>query len=419
MLKYCIYIPRYKFSNGIRSPKPNNLNEILRALKQPRGSLSPSTVPKTAHEDFLEIFPGPTEDDLARKIIPLLTGAVEIPNSSNCICTNLISRTGKATVTLKPDYFEGALFEDVDITVREDLDKQIIPTTNVAAPIVPNFFLEIKNNGGRMKVAEAQTTMNGAHGAYIMHALQSYLTDGEPEYDGNAYAFTAILVDTYLKLYAHHLIAPTQSASPPSCYTTLLKVYGLEDEEAYSAGRAAFRNLRLRAKEDRDRFIAKANERARRLNALRQNTVDEGTDDGSTERGDNFSRAGEEQQGQGSSPLSFYEANEFIESSQNAQDANQEAQNADSQLTNAATDLGYETDNTEPGVDLTTSFTSTTYESYRQPRRQLRTHSSLASSSTRQTPRNAPSSSSTQKRTRSPPSPPLTRQRRRRLESAG
>lgn len=426
-LKYHIYPPRHKFSNGKRSPKPKNLGEIREALKQPRRSLSPSIVPETAHEDFLEKLPGATENDLIYRLLPLIAGDADIPNSLNCAFTNLVSRTKDTTSTLQPDYFEGALLEDVDVTVRDDLDKQIIPTKNVAAPIVPNFFLEVKSDVGKIKVVERQATMDGAQGAYIMHALRTYLSDEKPDYDDKAYAFTATLVRANLELYSHHLTAPSQPGGRPSCHMTLLQAYALNGEEAYSAGRRAFRNLRMRAKEDRDRFIAEANSKAQL-----HKTVGGGTDDESTERGDNFSRAGEEQQDQGSSSLNFYDDHTFIEPGEDtqdtAQDATQETQNntqktqnttQDSQLTSAELALGYETDDAELGVEGTSSFTSFTYEDYRRPRRQIRrVRSPLASSLTRQTPRNA-ASSSTRKRASSPPSPPMTRQRRRRLESAG
>lgn len=132
----------------------------------------------------------------------------------------------------------------------------------------------------------------------------------------------------------------------------MLRAYALNNEEAYSIGREAFRSLSLRAKDVRDRFIATANARARR-----QNTVDEGMDDGSTKRGDNFSRAGEEQQDQGSSPLDFYDNHTFIEPGEGTRDASQNT-TQDSQLTNAGLALEYDTDNTEVGVEGTSSFTS-------------------------------------------------------------
>ncbi|KAM0458078.1 hypothetical protein ACHAO4_002802 [Trichoderma viride] len=256
--KYCIYLPRHKFPDGRRSPNPNYFGEIREALKQRRPSLSPYIVPETAHEDFLEKLPGATKGDLVRRLIPLLVGNADIPNSGNCHFTNLISRTEYTTVTPVPDYFEGTLLEDVDV-----------------AP------------GGQ-----------------------------------------------------------------PGCHTTLLRAYALNNEEAYSIGREAFRSLSLRAKDVRDRFIATANARARR-----QNTVDEGMDDGSTKRGDNFSRAGEEQQDQGSSPLDFYDNHTFIEPGEGTRDASQNT-TQDSQLTNAGLALEYDTDNTEVGVEGTSSFTS-------------------------------------------------------------
>lgn len=76
--------------------------------------------------------------------------------------------------------------------------------------------------------------------------------------DGNAYAFTSTLLDGYLKLYAHHLTDPAKSRQRPSYHITLLKAYALSDD-----GQGVFRNLRIRAKEGRDRFIEIANARAR------------------------------------------------------------------------------------------------------------------------------------------------------------
>ncbi|KAL6885991.1 hypothetical protein GGI43DRAFT_279528 [Trichoderma evansii] len=365
LIQYCIYPPRYKLSNGRRSPKPNNFEEIRQILKESRRSLSPSVVLETAHEDFLEKIAVASEADLARKVVPLISGDADIPNSSERLFTNLASITGDTTARLQPDFFDGADPEDVNINVREDLNNTIIPTKKTGAPIAPNFFLELKSEEGKWKVARAQSILNGAHGAYIMHALQNYLVDEEPVYDGNAYAFTATLVRGHqLDLYAHHLTAPTQPGERHGCHTTLLRAYALNDEENYSTGRAAFRNLRMRAKEDRDRFIETANERARRQN--------EGTDDGSMERGDGVEES------------------------------------------------------------FTTSFTSADREDYQQPRRQLRPRNPRPSSSsnrqnqggpppsssTRNKARNPPPSSSTQKRARSSPTP-STRQRKRRARPAG
>lgn len=181
-------------------------------------------------------------------------------------------------------------------SVREDLDKIIIPNKKVGTPIAPNFFLEAKGTRGTIDVAVGQAVLDGAHGALIMHTLQNYLLD-EPIYDGNAYAFISTLLDGYLRLHAHHMTAPAMSGQGPAYHTTLLKAYALSDDEAYSEGRGAFRNLRMRAKEDRDRFIEIANTRACHTSS----------------EGDVAAIAIEEQDDGGSSPLEFYDSRMFAE----------------------------------------------------------------------------------------------------------
>ncbi|KAI8623376.1 hypothetical protein F5Y19DRAFT_458757 [Xylariaceae sp. FL1651] len=264
--QFCIdhnlYPPAYKFPDGSRPLKPKNFEEVRQTLKVPRGSLSPSVVPETAFEDFQDKNATRSEGTVMRNVVPLIAGDADIPNEGHLPFTNLASITEDTTVNPMPDFFDGAHPEAVDRRVKEDLDKIIIPTKKGGVPIAPNFFLEAKSPGGNIEAAVGQAVLDGAHGAIIMHALQNYLVD-EPVYDGNAYAFTSTLIDGYLKLYAHHLTAPAKSGQRPGYHSTLLKAYALSDDEVYPEGRGAFRNLRMRAKEDRDRFIEIANARAR------------------------------------------------------------------------------------------------------------------------------------------------------------
>ncbi|PTB45276.1 hypothetical protein M441DRAFT_158915 [Trichoderma asperellum CBS 433.97] len=439
--QYCIqnyiYPPDYEFPNGALSPKPNNFEEIRKILKIRRRSLSPSVVPETAHDDFRRNITNSTESDLMSDVIPLIAGDTRIRKTQNLAFTNLTSITRNTTAIPKPDFFDGAHPETVNRKVRKDLDDIIIPSKRAGFPIAPNFFLEVKSDEGKLKVAQDQSIVNGAYGARAMHALKNYLVDGEPEYDGNAYAYTAILARALLELYAHHLTAPTKPGGQPGCHATLLGSYGLRDEDNYSTGRGAFRNLRMRAKEDRERFIETANARARRRRRVDEDTEDESTEDGSTEKGDNFSMVEEEQQDDGSSPLNFYDAHAFVEPGENTQGATQDTtqqETQETQLTNAELTLDYDTENTEVGVEasLASSFTSASREDYRRSRRLLkRKRSPTVSSSTGQKPRNpppsstsqnqhgSPPSSNTRKRTRSSPRPSLTRQHKRRAGPAG
>lgn len=236
-----------------------------------------------------------------RNVVPLLTGNASIPNEGHLPFTNLDSLTNNTTVNPVPDFFDGAHAGDLDRKVREDLDKIIIPSKRAGIPIAPNFFLEAKSPRGMMEVAVGQAVLDGAHGALIMHALQNYFVD-EPIYDGNAYAFTSTLLDGYLKLYAHHLTAPAKSGQRPEHHTTQLKAYALTgDDDVWLEGTGAFRNLRLLAKDWRDRFIKDADARSRRHNAAAAATQND------------LASKDQEQQAGGSSPLDLDDCQVFAE----------------------------------------------------------------------------------------------------------
>ncbi|KAI0120608.1 hypothetical protein BJ170DRAFT_704721 [Xylariales sp. AK1849] len=263
-----------------------------------------------------------SEGTVMRNVVPLIAGDADIPNEGHLPFTNLASITKNITVNLVPDFFDGAYPEAMDKRVREDLDNIIIPTKKGGVSIAPHFFLEAKGPGGTIEVA-------------------NYLLD-EPVYDGNAYTFTSILLNGYLKLYVHHLTTPTKSGQRPGYHTTPLKAYTLSDDEVYPDGRGAFRNLRMRAKEDRDWFIEIANARAR----------DRSKDDADTE-GDLASTT-EEQQDVVSSPLDFFGCRMFAEP-----DDDQETQETNVGLAILHHTYGEDDANhAEVSVGFATSFTS-------------------------------------------------------------
>jgi hypothetical protein len=269
-----IYPPIYKFPDGSRPPKPANYDEIRSALMVPRASLSPSLVPKIAFDDFQDKSATRSEGTVMRTVVPIIIGDVDIPNEGHLRFNNLTSITDGTTVNPAPDFFDGAHPGSVDSKVRDDLSETIVPNKKHGIPLTPNFFLEAKGPRETLEGAEGQAVLDGAHGALIMHALQNYLLD-EPIYDGNAYAYSCTLLGGYLTMYAHHLAAPAHSGERPAHYTTQVKAYALRDEDFYWEGMGAFRNLRLRAKEDRDRFIQTANIRAGRRNAEAADTDEE------------------------------------------------------------------------------------------------------------------------------------------------
>ena len=263
-----------------------------------------------------------------RNVVPLIAGDAHIPNEGHLPFSNLDSITNDATVNPVPDFFDGAWAGDVDKRVREDLDKIIVPSKKVGVPLAPNFFLEAKGPGGTIDVAVAQAVLDGAHGARIMHALQNYLVD-EPVYDGNAYAFTSTLLGGYLNLYAHHITAPIGPGQRPDQHTTQLKAYALTgDDDVWLEGTGAFRNLRMLAKDYRDKFIGRANVRSRERNT----TADD------PEKNDLISSI---EVDVGSSPLEFYDCQRFVEPGDDDPDAPETKSTQESYFGLAILDFGH------------------------------------------------------------------------------
>ncbi|POS69060.1 hypothetical protein DHEL01_v212546 [Diaporthe helianthi] len=92
-----------------------------------------------------------------------------------------------------------------------------------------------------------------------MHQLQNYRQE-EPVYDGKSYTFSSTLHDGTLKLYTHHLTAPTIRGEQPEYHMSQLAAYALtNNRETFIQGATAYRNLRDLAKEYRDTFIKNAN----------------------------------------------------------------------------------------------------------------------------------------------------------------
>jgi hypothetical protein len=235
-------------------------------LHQSRPSLSPSKFSDGAFERFQDEHDHlGSEGDVMRKVIPVITGNANIPNSGDVLFNNLQSITDGETVDAKPDFYDGARFGDVDKKVRNELSPLIIPTRDTRRPVAPNFFLEVKDPEGGAGVAKRQAGYDGAIGARAMHALQNYGAE-EPAFDGNAYTFSS----TYhagtgtLQLYAHHATPPTAPVGRPEYHMTQVGGYMMtHSRERFVEGATAFRNARDRAQKHRDSFIQAANARAR------------------------------------------------------------------------------------------------------------------------------------------------------------
>lgn len=268
LIDHNIFPDGYEYPDGALPPEPENMNDILHAMAQPRPSLSPS---RFSNDDFRRFKRADThafkEREITTNVIPLIEGTIA---DSKCVAgdvpfTNLDDLTDGTIVSGKPDLYHGARPEQLDIRVRREQSRKINPSSQSDLPILANFFLEAKGPDGTLSVASRQSCYNGALGARGMLSLQSY-GQPEPEYDNKAYTISSIYHGGMLKMYTSHPIPPRTPEGKPGFVTTQIKTWGLTgDADTFRQGASAFRNARDWAKEQRDNAIQQANERAKRV----------------------------------------------------------------------------------------------------------------------------------------------------------
>ncbi|PHH92805.1 hypothetical protein CDD83_4964 [Cordyceps sp. RAO-2017] len=265
LIDHMVYPVGYDHADGLPDLEPRNLGLIHDALSAERASLSPSRFSQSAFRDFRRKNDQATfESDIVATVLPALCGSSNIPNKQNVLFTELEPITNKTAVKPKPDFFDGARLQQLNPDLRKDqhLRSAVIPTKHPNVPVAPNFFLETKGPSGGADVARRQACHVGAYGARALHALQSY-GETEPSYDGNAYSYSSTYHDGVLKLYAHHVTAPSDVEGGPEYHMTHIDTWGMTGNiDAFRRGAAAFRNARDMAKRHRDDFIHAANAKA-------------------------------------------------------------------------------------------------------------------------------------------------------------
>lgn len=267
----------YEYPDGRTPLEPENMDEIVYALGQPRASLSPN---KFSNEDFRKFKRADThaskEREVTTTVIPVVEGNI---GDSKCVAgeipfTNLDYLTDGSLVPGNPDLYYGARPEQVDRNIRRELAHQIVPSTQHDLPVAPNFFLQVKGPDGSLAVASRQASYDGALGARAIHSLQSFMVS-EPRYDNNAYTITSIYHGGQLKMYTSHPISPSKPGAQPGNIMTQINTWGLTgDVDTFRKGAAAYRNGRDWAKRQRDSAIKQAHENVSQHTAVASSLED-------------------------------------------------------------------------------------------------------------------------------------------------
>ena len=164
---------------GVRNlQESHNWEEINARLALPRASLSPSRFTREAYLDFKEKNQDAlTGGTVMSTAFPIIAGSarIPIPHSENLYFVNLKDLTDGSISKAKPDFYDGSRPIDLHKDIREELGPYIVPSTNTAAPCLPNFFTEGKGPNGNAAICKRQALYDGAMGARGIHEIRSYI----------------------------------------------------------------------------------------------------------------------------------------------------------------------------------------------------------------------------------------------------
>ncbi|KAI1318481.1 hypothetical protein F5Y16DRAFT_418499 [Xylariaceae sp. FL0255] len=241
---------------GIYPDEPVNLDDINQVLAQPRRS---SSLSRFSKHDFLRFKQANAnalkEAEVMSSVIPIIEG--DMKNDEMCMSghipfKNLDYLTDGLLVPGNPDRYY----------VWRELYGHIVPSTQYEAPILPNFFLEVKGPDGSSAVAARQACYDGALGARGMQSLHSYVLS-DPVFDNKAYTITSIYHNGQLQIYTVHPLPPARPGIQCEYITTQVNSFALTgNADTFRTGVNAYRNARDWAKRKRDEAIEEANKKS-------------------------------------------------------------------------------------------------------------------------------------------------------------
>lgn len=252
------------YSDDEDSEEPANIGDINRRLAQPRSSLSPSRFTRDQFLDFKKKNrEALTENKVMSKVFPIIAGTADIPSQENLRFGNLKDLTDGSITKAQPDFYDGARPEELNKQIREELGPYIVPSTNTAAPCLPNFFTEGKGPNGGTPTCKNQALYDGALGARGVHELRSFV-DPETAHDNNAYT----IASTYhpsglLTMYTSHTVKSTNQERQIEYRMTQLNSFAMTgNPDTFRQGATFLRNGRDLAEEERKKLITAANAKA-------------------------------------------------------------------------------------------------------------------------------------------------------------
>lgn len=135
--------------------EPHNWEDIHARLAMRRAPLSPSQFTREAFWDFKEKNQDAlTENTVMSKAFPIIAGTTDIPSQENLPFGNLKDLSDGSITKAHPDLYDGTRPARLHKRIRAELGSYFVPSINITAPCLPNFFIEGKGSDGSPAVFE-------------------------------------------------------------------------------------------------------------------------------------------------------------------------------------------------------------------------------------------------------------------------
>ena len=251
--------------------KPANRDEIIAKLAAQRPELEESGLTEERFQRFQDCNKAAFHDTTIRTtVLPIVTGESNTiaanTTTANTTTANDLSFCNLEHLTdgslAKPvsSFCDGLLPAQIDLQIREDLGRYIVPSKKPMVLCLPNFFLEGVEKD--WDVAKRRGCYCGTLAARGVYKLRSYV-DPDTALDNKAYTIVATFhKEGSLKLFTIH---PTQFRNDVIAYhMTVLGTFNMNDDlESFRKGVRALRNARNWAMEQRKNLANAANAKRR------------------------------------------------------------------------------------------------------------------------------------------------------------
>jgi len=202
-----------------------------------------------------------TENAVMSKAFPIIADIVDVFSQKNILFENLKDLTDDSITKAKPDFYDESRSTELNRQIREELSFYIVPSTNIVASCLLNFFTKGKDSNENAAICKRQALYDDAVSAREMHELRSYV-DSETTYDNNAYTITSTYHDdseTLTVYTTHPTLFKDIKRFIEYCMTQLNSFVTINNSETFRQETTLLRNVRELTKEKREELIAATN----------------------------------------------------------------------------------------------------------------------------------------------------------------